>query len=108
MIKVTMTFAESDHEPETGNDYVLTYTEDGWSVEPDYPVIDNLEGMLVGEPEIQWSGFPSKGDTPSLVEGPEKLILQTINTYFPQWDFIANFNVEHDISFEMINPELIY
>ena len=109
MIKVNLTFQPLDPPHELGNDFVLTRTEEGeWTVEPDYPVIDNLEGMLDGEPKVYWAGFPSDGDTPSLIEGPEKRILQTINTHFPQWDFIADFKVEHDIVFDPPNPELVY
>lgn len=108
MIKVNLTFQPLDPPHELGNDFVLTHTENGWKVEPDYPVIDNLEGMLDGEPKIYWAGFPSQGDTPSLIDGPEERILQTIETHFPQWDFIAGFNVEHDIKFGTPNPEVIY
>ena len=97
MIKVTIAFKPSDPPLEHGNNYVATHTEDGqWSTEPNYPVIENMETHLSREDDILWTGPPSKGGSPSLVGKNERQILATINKYFPQWDEIDHFTVEHD------------
>ena len=108
MIKVTIAFKPSDPPLEHGNNYVATHTEDGqWSTEPNYPVMEQLETKLGNEQDILFTGPPSKGGPPSLVGKNELQILATIKLYFPQWDEIDDFTVEHDRE-SSFNPDVIY